>query len=317
MAYSLLLVALAAGQDIAALTDLQRAHIKIPRSHVKGSSIVDMLQKMNRQLSVNVPAGLATAPCKEFSHGEIINILKTLHEARDPALEAVYVEADDNRRLQAGGHKTDDNATLIKEWMAEAQLLAANPALAPVLRDGRCYDVVMWWVHHIPAEKKEELASNGVLQKLPLMPIPELAHSQEDYPGVEAAARERAFSSFGFSSMCTKCHGAASPSSPASDSPDATDGPTWPPTFAVQFDEYFTSFFKRAPHGNNSGTFALDWTYEDPATGVKGAQAIVRTAGNADSLCGAVGTAGAPCTQLMVGGQRYIVHEDSCCRCCV
>ena len=118
--------------------------MKIPRSHVKGNDISDMLQKMNTQLRKNAPAALPTAACDAFSHAEIISVLTTLHTARDHALQAVYVASDDNRRLQAGGHKTDDSSSLHQEWMAETQLIVANPSLAPVLRDGRCYDAVMW-----------------------------------------------------------------------------------------------------------------------------------------------------------------------------
>ena len=38
---------------------------------------------------------------------------------------------------------------------------------------------------------------------------------------------------------------------------------------------------------------------------------------NKDYNCGSVkGQEGTECTQLAVGGQRYLVYQDACCRCC-
>ena len=38
---------------------------------------------------------------------------------------------------------------------------------------------------------------------------------------------------------------------------------------------------------------------------------------NKDYNCGSVkGQDGTECTQLAVGGQRYLVYQDACCRCC-
>ena len=54
------------------------------------------------------------------------------------------MQIDDNRRMQAGGKKTDDLTLLRQEWQAEAALVSASPSLTAVARDGRCYDAVMW-----------------------------------------------------------------------------------------------------------------------------------------------------------------------------
>jgi hypothetical protein len=97
---------------------------------------------------------------------------------RDSAVQAIYAEADDNRQLQAGSVKTDDLTRMRQEWRDEAALVAARPSLAVVARDAKCYDAVMWWVHHVTAAAKKELISAGHLTRLPLMPVPDLPHSQ-------------------------------------------------------------------------------------------------------------------------------------------
>ena len=85
----------------------------------------------------------------------------------------------------------------------------------------------------------------------------------------------------------------------------------WPTKFAANGTESFP------PH-NASGlafSFAYDLEYVDTKTGIKGAQRIYRAGGTLDETCRAV-RPGASCTQLAVGGQRYMVFPDYCCRCC-
>jgi hypothetical protein len=92
------------------------------------------------------------------------------------------------------------------------------------------------------------------------------------------------------------------------------DKPTWPTNFFCQFEEYF----KGGGGQSNPGAFVLDLDYIDNATGIKGAQAILRNDGTADESCNAVNP-GPKCVTLAVGGQRYLSFESGaplCCRCC-
>ena len=89
--------------------------------------------------------------------------------------------------------------------------------------------------------------------------------------------------------------------------------PTWPATFFVNFEEFWSG---GGGDGREAG-YALDMTYVDPATGIKGAQAVLRGPSE-DFSCNAVNP-GSKCVTLAVGGQRYLSFEDgpvTCCRCC-
>jgi hypothetical protein len=165
--------------------------------------IQDMLSKMNAQLVRNSPVPIV--PCEEYTHSDLIELLSTLHSVRDPDLESIYQSDDDNRRMQAGGVKTDELATLRAEWKAEAEMLTSSPDIAPVARDGRCYDAVMWWVHHVPAAAKQSLVSSGTLRRLPLMPIPDMPHAKDRLKAPPAVS-DKIFHNFETSSACSACH---------------------------------------------------------------------------------------------------------------
>ena len=187
--------------------DMARARMKLPRSHLAGGSIKDMLAKMNTQLQRVAP--VPTAACEDFSHAQLVSLLETLHAERNPEFEAIYRTDDDNRRMQAGGVKTDDIVALRREWDAEKATLAANPSLHAVARDGRCYDAVMWWVHHVPSDAKQKLATTGAVARLPLMPLPELPHSKA--AAAQTASRgatNKVFDNYKASTGCAACHAA-------------------------------------------------------------------------------------------------------------
>ena len=90
--------------------------------------------------------------------------------------------------------------------------------------------------------------------------------------------------------------------------------PTWPSSFWANFVEFY-----RGGEGQAfDGAFALDLEHVDQATGIKGAQTILRNDGSLDPTCHAVNP-GPKCVQISVGGQRYLSFESGsplCCRCC-
>ena len=97
--------------------------------------------------------------------------------------------------------------------------------------------------------------------------------------------------------------------------PDEQQAPPTPLVWPTKFIANGTETF---PSSNASGlgfSFAYDLSYVDPLTEIKGAQRIFRNAGTLDNQCQAV-RPGAACTQLAVGGQRYLLFSDYCCRCC-
>ena len=89
--------------------------------------------------------------------------------------------------------------------------------------------------------------------------------------------------------------------------------PTWPSSFAVNFQESFSD----GTGASYEGLYALDMNYVDKATGIQGAEVILRGP-TPEYSCNAVNP-GTKCVTLAVGGQRYLQFEDGspiCCRCC-
>ena len=84
--------------------------------------------------------------------------------------------------------------------------------------------------------------------------------------------------------------------------------PVWPSVFFANFSEQHVT----VATDSDVGYYALDLGFD----GGKGAQAIYRTNGTSTN-CGGVHK-NTPCTQLAVGGERYLVfpEKDDCCVCC-
>jgi len=91
----------------------------------------------------------------------------------------------------------------------------------------------------------------------------------------------------------------------------ATPTPNWPSVFSAKFEETFSG----SATPGIEGYYALDMSFKDPATGIVGAQLIRRGNGTQDGICSTL-IKNDECTDLAVGGQRYIYGGGKCCRCC-
>lgn len=225
------------------MDDLERAKTKLPRLHLVGNSIPNMLGKMNTQLVKSAPLGLAPTPCAEWSLESLESLLATLHGARDPAFEEVYQSTTDNRRMRAGDLVTTDLPGLQSAWAADRK--AAQPhgdELIRVARDARCYDAAMWWVHHVPYDAKERLVSDGAVRAVPLLPIPSSPHVKERAMIRLAAntsaptAVDRVYASFKAATGCAACHVTVGENI-TQDCQGTPDGkcPVWPRQFSAPF----------------------------------------------------------------------------------
>merc|ERR1719453_745566 len=133
------------------MDDFERALTKLPRSHMIGSSIPAMLAKMNKQLTRAAPTGMNLRPCEEWSLDDLTSLLTQLHQARDPAFDEIYHSTADNRRMRAGATSSSQLEELAQAWAADEEAAVLHgEELISVARDSRCYDAVMWWVHHVP-----------------------------------------------------------------------------------------------------------------------------------------------------------------------
>ena len=87
-------------------------------------------------------------------------------EARHPALEEVYSQNTDNRRLRGAGVET--SAELRELFGRTREITRGNATLDRIARDGHCHEAVMWLVHHVPTAEQTRLIS--VNSPAPLLP---------------------------------------------------------------------------------------------------------------------------------------------------
>jgi len=159
--------------------DLARAYTPrpLPSSHVIGSGGKQIFDAMNRHL-LNQP--VATRPCEDWKHWELNEVARKVYSLRDDRLSTIYKDAGDNRKF----HFEDLN---YKEqlWALEDQQAKLNPSqFGPgsekhaVSRDGKCAEMVMWWVHHLNEETRQALQSvHGFT--IPLLPANGLKKTED------------------------------------------------------------------------------------------------------------------------------------------
>jgi len=136
--------------------------------------------------------------------------------ARDPALDAIFHSAGDNRRLRLA-----DNAAYEEAWAAETALVARYPGLHDTLRDGRCHEAIMWFTHHVPSAVQAELKEAGLT--LPRLPAPAPAGGGDAATaraafgprsragllraaGAPRAAVDAAYDAYASAVTCSACH---------------------------------------------------------------------------------------------------------------
>jgi len=88
--------------------------------------------------------------------------------------------------------------------MAENELVAAAADLEDMMRDGKCHEAVMWFIHHLSTEAQFEIAS---MIYLPLLPI--VSHAMNGHgmmsPAASDASREIQ-DGYARQIQCTDCH---------------------------------------------------------------------------------------------------------------
>ena len=166
--------------------DLRRAHIARPAddSHVHGATAAEAFAKMNDYLAAT---DIETAPCDEFDHAALNDVARVLHAVRVPEMHQIYKANVDRRALHFDtlGYKE-------ALWAAEADELAAGSRAYNVTRDGKCAEVIMWYVHHLSEGARAELAAAGAFA-LPLMPA-------------DAAPEPERTEEYDQQIGCTSCH---------------------------------------------------------------------------------------------------------------
>lgn len=192
-----LLVRFASGENLAKIdldpTDLLRAYQPrpLPDSHVTGATGKSVFAAMNVHLASQ---SVETVPCEELDHASLNEIARQLFPLRDKRLNSIYGERKDRRALHF-----DDMSYKEMLWEIETNMTVADPRTYGIgsvdynmKRDGKCAELVQWWVHHLTVAAKKIVESRFGF-KLPLMPNDEAktADQNEEYV---------------YQVTCTSCH---------------------------------------------------------------------------------------------------------------
>lgn len=264
-------------------SDLARAYTPkpLPSSHVVGGDPHAIFSAMNRYLE-HQP--YATRPCESYSHDELNQLARLLWSHRSPALAAIYEDAGDKR----GFHFEADDALSYKEklWAREQLLAVAQPethgegsAHHAMVRDGKCAEMVMWWIHHLPLEARKKLAAQPDLT-VPLMPANGISAM-----AVEATASSNATASasshvdqhaqeYTYQVSCTDCHSAGNSSSALSSKEMIAQGQkAWrakegvgvaPGTCPIDSDTNMPSVWYQPMNNTGKRLKRCDWDYDPP-----------------------------------------------------
>lgn len=141
-------------------SDLARARKPNPGPGFTGSSFQHSMEKLNAALQSDPALNLAS--CDDLSTEQLQKTQRQLFDARSPALDAVYSDASDTRRM---AHSSAAELQRHQEWHAETDI--ARPELARKARDGACHELVMWYMHHLSASAREDIKERLVLPLLP------------------------------------------------------------------------------------------------------------------------------------------------------
>jgi len=141
----------------AAVADLQRARTRIPRSMFRGDGFSKMSTVLNGHLTRSNPK---TRECDSWAVEELQQLQILMLLLRDPALDQIYQNGTDNRRLRRSVKE------LQSQWKEINAVASKDPELKRIHRDGHCHEAVMWYVHHLSQEARDALKGKITLPLL-------------------------------------------------------------------------------------------------------------------------------------------------------
>merc|ERR1712232_38887 len=176
------------------VADLRRARTKVPRGEFRGDNFEKMSHVLNGHLR---RASSNTKECELWAVEELQQFQVLMMLLRDPALDGIYHNSTDNRRIRRA---VDE---LKSEWEKVNALASKDPELARIHRDGHCHEAVMWYVHHLPQGMKDLLKD-----KIALPLLSSMRHSLKT-DAQHAVLVHRAYEE---KVTCASCHSAEFPS---------------------------------------------------------------------------------------------------------
>jgi hypothetical protein len=203
---TLALLGLAVAANAFSLTQADIARARQPKplasSHVVGEDTTQIFATMNEFLSKQP---VHSQPCEHFTFDELNDLARTIWGFRNQDLNKIYAKADDNRKL----HFDESRGLEYKEklWAKENQLMSSDPVKYgagskhhEIVREGKCAEMVMWWVHHLAEPARAMLAG---MVKIPLMPANGLKEHVIDVEDTHTqAAKEEQI----YQVKCSSCH---------------------------------------------------------------------------------------------------------------
>jgi len=213
--------------------DLKRAIQKVPRDDFKGTGISHMAFTLNGKLHAiaKETSGLVLKHCEDMAIDELHAIQKVIVRASHPDFQEIYAKTGDNRRYRFCGMKE-----LEGKYEKESAIVLKHPELSPMLRDAKCREAVMWYVHHLRHDEKQALHKSGFL--LPTLPDDELKPDATLLLQKEASA-QTIHDAYNESLACTTCHNTKFPTGhkwPSTMGVNKRTGeklPAWPDAFSI------------------------------------------------------------------------------------
>lgn len=176
--------------------DMERSRTKVPRDEYRGSHHHHMAKVLNGHVVRSHPNAKA---CHKWSVDELQALQATLFAHRATAHDEVYQSAGDSRALLRPGVEA-----FRSHWAEVGNAANASSALLEMQRDGHCFEIVMWWVHHLPRSARSTL----VHVTLPTLPLTVWRKPVQ----AEGAAAAFVYSAhYHPSSTCLACHGGGMP----------------------------------------------------------------------------------------------------------
>jgi len=137
-----------------------------------------------------------TKPCEDWTVKELQTYQAELYHYREPALDAIYQNVNDNRRLR---HDSIEQHQV--EWAEVNAHVTSNPHLEEMQRAGHCHEAVMWLVHHVSAPEQQTVFATQ--RFAPLLPVAD--HSNSCAPNA-TQSEHKVCELFEAQRSCADCH---------------------------------------------------------------------------------------------------------------
>jgi len=150
--------------------DLGRAYqpLPLPDSHVIAADGKSVFSTLNKYLTAQ---SVRTVSCEDFDHDSLNNIARQLFPLRDKRFNKIYGQRNDKRGLHFSDMSYKE--ALWQEEKRISNLYSTTHGIGSshynMTRDGKCAELVMWWVHHLTVSSKNFLKTIDEF-KLPLLP---------------------------------------------------------------------------------------------------------------------------------------------------